>query len=104
MKRILVSLIAMTFVFGLCAEARFVTKVNSKKDVLKDKEYKELKIQFFQADGYGDMYNCKVEQEKFCKVKDYDSGLFVLCDRNVSRTQWESAKVYFKLGRCVKLN
>jgi hypothetical protein len=74
------------------------------KDVLKDAEYKELKNIFFNAEGYGPMYNCKVEQEKFCKVKDYDTGLYVLCDRQVSRTQMESAKIFYKYGRCVKLN
>jgi len=75
-----------------------------KKDVIKDDEYKQIKTQFFNADGYGNMYNCKVEKQRFCKVKDLDTGLFVLCDREVSRTQMESAKVFYKLGRCVKLN
>ena len=74
------------------------------KDVLTDAEYKEIKTQFFNAEGYGDMYNCWVEQQRFCKVKDYDTGVYVLCDREVSRTQMESAKIFYKLGRCVKLN
>jgi hypothetical protein len=76
----------------------------SPKDVLTDAEYKEIKTQFFNAEGYGDMYNCWVEQQRFCKVKDYDTGVYVLCDREVSRTQMESAKIFYKLGRCVKLN
>ena len=74
------------------------------KDVLTDAEYKEIKTNFFNAEGFGHMYNCKVEQEKFCKVKDYDTGLYVLCDRQVSRTQMESAKIFYKYGRCVQLN
>ncbi len=74
------------------------------KDVFTDAEYKEIKVNFFNAEGFGHMYNCKVEQEKFCKVKDYDTGLFVLCDRQVSRTQMESAKIFYKYGRCVQLN
>ena len=74
------------------------------KDVLTVAEYKEIKTQFFNAEGYGDMYNCWVEQQRFCKVKDYDTGVYVLCDREVSRTQMESAKIFYKLGRCVKLN
>lgn len=74
------------------------------KDVLTDAEYKEIKTNFFFAEGYGHMYNCKVEQEKFCKVKDYDTGIYVLCDRQVSRTQMESAKIFYKYGRCVQLN
>ena len=74
------------------------------KDVLTDAEYKEIKTQFFNAEGYGDMYNCWVEQQRFCKVKDYDTGVYVLCDREVSRTQMESAKIFYRLGRCTKLN
>lgn len=104
MKKILSIVIALTCFIGLTAQAGFVTKVNSKKDVLKDKEYKALKREFFDADGYGDVYNCKVEKEKWCKVKDLDTGVYVLCDRQVSRTQWESAKIFFQYGRCVKLN
>lgn len=80
------------------------TKTKVKKDVFKDKEYAQIKRAYFDADGYGDVYNCKVEKQRFCKVKDLDSGLYVLCDRDVSRTQMESAKVLYKLGRCTKLN
>lgn len=85
------------------AKAQKPVKI-SKKDVIKDDEYKQIKTQFFNADGYGNMYNCAVEKQRFCKVKDLDTGLYVLCDREVSRTQMESAKVFYKLGRCVKLN
>ena len=74
------------------------------KDVLTDAEYKEIKMNYFNADGYGDVYNCKVAQQRFCKVKDLDTGVYVLCDREVSRTQMESAKVFYKLDRCTKLN
>ena len=74
------------------------------RDIIKDKEYKEIKTQFFNAEGYGSMYNCPVAKQRFCKVKDYDTGIYVLCDRETSRTQMESAKVFYKLGRCVKLN
>ena len=76
----------------------------NKKDVLKDAEYKAIKTQYFNAEGYGDTYNCKVAQQRFCKVKDLDTGVYVLCDREVSRTQMESAKIFYKLGRCTKLN
>lgn len=79
-------------------------KVSAKKDVLKDDEYKALKTQFFNADGYGNTYNCKVEKQRFCRVKDLDTGIYVLCDRDVSRTQWESAKIFYKYGRCTKMN
>ena len=84
------------------AEAEKQKKAN--KDVLKDEEYKIIKHDFFNAEGYGDTYNCKVAQQRFCKVKDLDTGVYVLCDREVSRTQMESAKIFFKLGRCTKLN
>ena len=67
-------------------------------------EYKMIKTEYFNAEGYGDTYNCKVAQQRFCKVKDLDTGVFVLCDREVSRTQMESAKIFYKLGRCTKLN
>ena len=79
-------------------------ELNNKKDVIKDAEYKEIKTQYFNAEGYGDTYNCKVAQQRFCKVKDLDTGVYVLCDREVSRTQMESAKIFYKLGRCTKLN
>ena len=79
-------------------------ELKNKKDVLGDAEYKEIKTQYFNAEGYGDTYNCKVAQQRFCKVKDLDSGVYVLCDREVSRTQMESAKIFYKLGRCTKLN
>ena len=104
MKKILSAMIIAVLALTVSANAKSVTKVISKKDVLKDKEYKALKTAYFNAEGYGDTYNCKVEQEKFCKVKDYDTGIYVLCDRQVSKTQWESAKIFFKYGRCVKLN
>ena len=74
------------------------------KDVLTDAEYKAIKMAYFNADGYGDVYNCKVAQQRFCKVKDLDTGLYVLCDREVSRTQMESSKIFYKYGRCTKLN
>ena len=79
-------------------------ELKNKKDVLGDAEYKEIKTQYFNAEGYGDTYNCKVAQQRFCKVKDLDTGVYVLCDREVSRTQMESAKIFYKLGRCTKLN
>ena len=79
-------------------------ELKNQKDVIKDAEYKEIKTKFFNAEGYGDTYNCKVAQQRFCKVKDLDTGVYVLCDREVSRTQMESAKVFYKLGRCTKLN
>ena len=103
----------LTFVmasFGFCMFANaettstIATKTKVKKDIIKDKEYAQIKRAYFDADGYGDVYNCKVEKQRFCKVKDLDSGVFVLCDREVSRTQMESAKVLYKLGRCTKLN
>ncbi|MBQ8476603.1 hypothetical protein IJ531_06030 [bacterium] len=104
MKKVLSLLLMSVFALTVGAYAKDVTKVKSKKDVLKDKEYKELKTAYFNAEGYGNTYNCKVEQQRFCKVKDYDTGIYVLCDRDVSRTQWESAKIFYKYGRCVKLN
>lgn len=79
-------------------------KTSAKKDVIKDDEYKQIKTQFFNAEGYGDTYNCFVAKQRFCKVKDYDTGVYVLCDRETSRTQMESAKVFYKLGQCTKLN
>ena len=85
-------------------EKQLAKELKNKKDVIKDAEYKEIKTQFFNAEGYGNMYNCKVAQQRFCKVKDLDTGIYVLCDREVSRTQMESAKVFYKLGRCTKLN
>ena len=85
-------------------EKQLAKELKNKKDVIKDAEYKEIKTKFFNADGYGDTYNCKVAQQRFCKVKDYDTGVYVLCDREVSRTQMESAKIFYKLGRCTKLN
>ena len=84
-----------------------VTGVSQKKktkDIIKDPEYKQIKKAYFDAEGYGDVYNCWVEKQRWCKVKDLDTGLYVLCDREVSRTQMESAKTFYKLGRCVKLN
>ena len=104
MKKVLSAVLMLMFALTLGAYAKSVTKVISKKDVLNDKEYKALKTAYFNAEGYGNTYNCKVEQEKFCKVKDYDTGIYVLCDRQVSKTQWESAKIFYKYGRCVKLN
>ena len=85
-------------------QKQLAKELKHKKDVLKDAEYKQIKMDYFNAEGYGDTYNCKVAQQRFCKVKDLDSGVFVLCDREVSRTQMESAKVFYKLGRCTKLN
>ena len=96
MKKIL----ALFMLFTLIGTMAVSAKTKTKKDVLKDDEYKELKTQFFNADGYGDTYNCKVEKQRFCKVKVLDSGTYVLCDRDVSRTQWESAKIFYKYGRC----
>lgn len=102
MKKVLLLTLAALICIG-AVEAK-TEKVKVKKDVLKDKEYKELKSQYFNAEGFGDTYNCWVEQQRFCKVKDLDTGIYVLCDRDVSRTQWESAKVFYKYGRCTKLN
>ncbi len=79
-------------------------ELKNKKDVIKDAEYKQIKTDYFNAEGYGDTYNCKVAQQRFCKVKDLDTGVYVLCDREVSRTQMESAKIFYRLGRCTKLN
>ena len=85
-------------------QKQLAKELKHKKDVLKNAEYKQIKMDYFNAEGYGDTYNCKVAQQRFCKVKDLDSGVYVLCDREVSRTQMESAKVFYKLGRCTKLN
>ena len=85
-------------------QKQLAKELKNKKDVLKDAEYKEIKTQYFNAEGYGDTYNCKVAQQRFCKVKNLDTGVYVLCDREVSRTQMESAKIFYKLGRCTKLN
>ena len=79
-------------------------ELKNKKDIIKDAEYKEIKTAYFNAEGYGPIYNCPVAKQRFCKVKDFDTGVYLLCDREVSRTQMESAKVFYKLGRCVKLN
>lgn len=100
MKKILVLLLMLALAGIVSSDAK--TKV--KKDVIKDDEYKEIKTQYFNAEGYGDTYNCKVAQQRFCKVKDLDTGVYVLCDREVSRTQMESAKIFYKLGQCTKLN
>lgn len=104
MKKILSISLLLMFALSVGVQAKEFTKIISKKDVLKDKEYKALKTEFFNAQGYGDTYICKVEQEKFCKVRDYDTGVYILCDREVSRHQWESVKTFYKYGRCVKLN
>ncbi|MBQ7287622.1 MAG: hypothetical protein IJW73_07680 [Candidatus Gastranaerophilales bacterium] len=85
-------------------QKQLAKELKNRKDVLKDAEYKQIKTQYFNAEGYGDTYNCKVAQQRFCKVKDLDTGVYVLCDREVSRTQMESAKIFYKLGRCTKLN
>ena len=85
-------------------QKQLAKELKNKKDVLKDAEYKEIKTQYFNAEGYGDTYNCKVAQQRFCKVKDLDTVVYVLCDREVSRTQMESAKIFYELGRCIKLN
>ena len=85
-------------------QKQLAKELKNRKDVLKDAEYKEIKTQYFNAEGYGDTYNCMVAKQRFCKVKDLDSGIYVLCDRETSRTQMESAKIFYKLGRCTKLN
>ena len=85
-------------------QQQLAKELKNKKDVLKDAEYKQIKMDYFNVEGYGDTYNCKVAQQRFCKVKDLDTGVYVLCDREVSRTQMESAKIFYKLGRCIKLN
>ena len=85
-------------------QKQLAKELKHKKDVLKDAEYKQIKMDYFNAEGYGDTYNCKVAQQRFCKVKDLDTGVYVLCDREVSRTQMESAKIFYRLGRCTKLN
>ncbi len=100
----MVALSAFSVIANAETTSTYATKTKVKKDVLKDKEYAQVKRKYFDAEGYGDTYNCKVAQQRFCKVKDLDSGIYVLCDREVSRTQMESAKVLFKLGRCTKLN
>ena len=100
MKKTLLILTLIALVGCVATDA----KTKAKKDVLKDPEYKAIKTAYFNAEGYGHTYNCWVEQQRFCKVKDYNTGLYVLCDREVSRTQMESAKEFYKLGRCVKLN
>lgn len=100
MKKVL----SLLFMIAIATTVGCSAKGIKKKDVFKDKEYKEIKTAYFNAEGYGDIYNCWVEQQRFCKVKDYDTGLYLLCDRDVSRTQYESAKIFYKLGRCVKLN
>ena len=95
------------FLFALIVMISTITvqaKTKSKKDIIKDAEYKQIKTQYFNAEGSGDIYNCFVAKQRFCKVKDYDTGVYVLCDRETSRTQMESAKVFYKLGQCVKLN
>lgn len=74
------------------------------KDIIKDKEYAQIKTEFFNAEGYGELYNCPVATQRFCRVKNYDTGIYVMCDRDTTRTQMESAKVFYKLGKCVKLN
>ena len=70
-------------------QKQLAKELKNKKDVLKDAEYKQIKMDYFNAEGYGDTYNCKVAQQRFCKVKDLDTGVYVLCDREVSRTQME---------------
>ncbi|MBR5304269.1 MAG: hypothetical protein IKU37_05525 [Candidatus Gastranaerophilales bacterium] len=85
-------------------QKQLAKELKHKKDIIKDAEYKQIKMDYFNADGYGDTYNCKVAQQRFCKVKDLDTGVYVLCDREVSRTQMESAKIFYRLGRCTKLN
>ena len=85
-------------------QKQLAKELKHKKDIIKNAEYKQIKMDYFNAEGYGDTYNCKVAQQRFCKVKDLDTGVYVLCDREVSRTQMESAKIFYKLGRCTKLN
>jgi len=97
-KVLLLALVALICVGAVDA------KTKTKKDVLNNKEYKEYKTNYFNAEGTGDTYNCWTEQQRFCKVKVLNTGTYVLCDRDVSRTQWESAKVFYKYGRCTKLN
>ena len=104
MKKFLSISLLLTIALTVGVQAKEFSKIVSKKDVLSDKEYKALKTAFFNAEGYGNTYICKAEQEKFCKVRDYDSGVYILCDREVSRHQWESIKTFYKYGRCVKLN
>lgn len=107
MKKALLLLLLAGVVGSVAVDAKIKIrepKQRPARDVFTNKEYKEIKAQYFNAEGYGNAYNCKVDQQKFCKVKDLDTGLFILCDREVSRTQMESAKTFFKLGRCVKLN
>ena len=85
-------------------QKQLARELKNKKDVIKNAEYKQIKMDYFNAEGYGDTYNCKVAQQRFCKVKDLDTGVYVLCDREVSRTQMESAKIFYRLGKCTKLN
>ena len=85
-------------------QKQLAKELKNKKDIIKDAEYKEIKTAYFNAEGYGPIYNCPVAKQRFCKVKDFDSGVYLLCDREVSRTQMESAKIFYKLGKCVKLN
>ena len=47
-------------------EKQLAKELKNKKDIIKDAEYKEIKTQFFNAEGYGDTYNCKVAQQRFC--------------------------------------
>ncbi len=100
------SLFALSSVVMTNAEttSAYATKTKVKKDVIKNKEYAQIKRAYFDAEGYGDVYNCQVEKQKFCKVKNLESGFYTLCDRDVTRTQMESARVQFVLGRCTKLN
>ncbi len=100
MKKVLFLLMLALLVGSFSVDA----KTRTKKDVLSDEEYKAIKTQFFNADGYDNTYNCRVAKQRFCKVKDTDAGIFVLCDRETSRTQMESAEIFYKYGRCVKLN
>lgn len=121
MKKFLSSVLMALFVFSIVTVATVEAKkqyenVNpdinkiktdrqkKKYDIIKDEEYAQIKKDYFEAQGYGQTYNCKVEKQKFCKVKAIDTDLYVLCDREVSRTQMESAKLYYQLGRCVSLN
>lgn len=120
MKKILSSVLTALFVFSVLtvtveAKKQYenvdpdVKKIKTdrqkkKYDIIKDEEYAQIKKDYFEAQGYGQVYNCKVEKQKFCKVKALETGLYILCDRDVSRTQMESAKLFYQLGRCVSLN
>ncbi len=81
-----------------------VNRQSKKYDIIKNKEYAQIKKEFFAVEEYGDIYNCPVEKQKFCKVKNLSSGFYTLCDRDVTRTQMESAKLIYQLGRCIKMN